>query len=522
MSDFELVADRYNEVPYTDHPYRVTHPRCLETMATLFGMNPAPIGTSRVLELGCAGGGNLIPQAQDLPQAEFVGIDFAKRQVSDGEEIVSSLGLKNIRLMHGNIIEVDDSWGQFDYIICHGVYSWVPPEVQDKILEICRRNLGPQGVAVISYNTYPGWHLKGMVREMMRYHALRFTDAKEQIYQSQALLEFMVETGNEDRGVGKFLKEELETLRRTSNSYLFHEHLETHNLPCYFHEFAKRAADRNLQYLGDSVFGKMLLQSLPEKSRNLLKDLPMLQQEQYKDFLQNRTFRSSLLCHQEITLDLRITPDKARPFHVGLTDNIAWGKELDIHDGKPITLQCPSKGKMTIRNRMVKSAILYLKELFPNYISFGVLHETALGRLGPAADDATENTDANQLGSAVLSAFGLGMLDICVHPPACATGLSSFPQATPLARHQAETKNNVTNLRHEIVKLDDLSRHVVRRLDGQHDMPAIVGSVEEAISSGKMTVRKEGQVVEKLDAALLSTVVDSTLSRISQMALLVD
>ena len=522
MSDFELAAQRYNEVPYADHPYRVTHPRCLETLATLFGMNPAAIGTSRVLELGCAGGGNLIPQAQDLPQAEFIGVDFAKRQISDGEEIIGSLGLKNIRLEHRNIIEIDDSWGQFDYIICHGVYSWVPPEVQDKILEVCRRNLGPQGVAVISYNTYPGWHLKGMVREMMRYHASQFEDPKEQIYQSQALLEFMVETGNEDRSVVKFLKEELDTLQMTSNSYLFHEHLETHNLPCYFHEFAKRASNRELQYLGDSVFGRMLMQALPEKSRKLLKDLPMLQQEQYKDFLQNRTFRSSLLCHREITLDHQITPDKAGPFYVSLTDNIDCPKDFDIHTAGTATLQCPGKGKMTVGNRMVKAAVLCLKELFPNYIRFDELHKMALGKLGPTADNAAENTGVNTLGLAVLSAFGMGMFDICVHPPACATRFSSFPETTPLARHQAQTTSRVTNLRHDIVDLDDLSRHVVRRLDGRHDISAIVGSVEKAISSGQMTVRKQGQAVEEVDAALLSNIVDGTLSRISQMALLVE
>ena len=522
MSDFELAAERYNEVPYADHPYLVTHPRCLETMATLFGMNPEPIGTSRVLELGCAGGGNLIPQAQDLPQAEFVGVDFSKRQVADGEEIIGSLGLENIRLVHRNIIEIDDSWGEFDYIICHGVYSWVPPEVQDKILEICRRNLGPQGVAVISYNTYPGWHLKGMVREMMQYHASRFKDANEQIYQSQALLEFMVETGNEDRGVIKFLKEELETLQKTSNSYLFHEHLETHNLPCYFHEFAERAANRDLQYLGDSVFGTMLLQALPRKSRDLLKDLPMLQQEQYKDFLQNRTFRSSLLCHREIALDRRITPDKARPFYVGLTKDMDCEKDLDIHDTKVFTLQCPGKGKMTVGNRTVKSAIMCLKEVFPNYVSFDRLHQAALGKLGPAASDAGENGDADTLGIGVLSAFGLGVFDICVHPPACATKRSSFPEVSPLARHQAQTKSSVTNLRHEMVNLDDLSRHIVRRLDGRHDISAIVGSVEEAISSGNMTVKKQGRVVEEVDATLLSNIVDGTLSRISQMSLLVD
>ncbi len=522
MSDFDSAAGRYNEVPYTDHPYQVTHVRRLETMGTLFGMSPASIKTARVLELGCAAGGNLIPQAQDLPEADFTGIDFAKRQIEDGEEIVRTLGLKNINLLHGNIIDVDDSWGQYDYIICHGVYSWVPPEVQDKILEVCHQNLKPQGVAVISYNTYPGWHFKGMVREMMRYHTENCKDAGEQIYQAQALLEFMVENGNEDRSVGKFLKEELETLRSTNNSYLFHEHLETDNLPCYFHEFAARTEKRNLQYLGDSVFGRMLLQALPEKSRNLLKDLPMVQQEQYKDFLQNQTFRSSLICHQEVVLNRRLTPDKAQPFQVGLATSVKGAKDLDIHDSRTVTLQSPAKGNMNVGNRMVKSAITCLADVFPNYLEFEDLHQAALDRLGPLADDTSERTGADVLGLAVLSAFGIGMFDICVHPPFCAKKWDGNPRTTPLARHQAQTKNKVTNLRHEIVNLDDLTRHVVRRLDGKHDTPALIGSLEEAISSGQMTVKKHGEPIEKLDPAFLSNVIDGTLTKLSTLGLLVD
>jgi len=122
MLDDPQQVNQYDEVPYQGGSYASAHPRHLEAIATLFGMQPPPIPNSCVLELGCAGGANLIPQAQELPGARFLGIDFSPRQIDEGMEIVRTLGLKNLDLRCANILDVDDGWGQFDYILCHGIF----------------------------------------------------------------------------------------------------------------------------------------------------------------------------------------------------------------------------------------------------------------------------------------------------------------------------------------------------------------------------------------------------------------
>src|SRR5262245_31623646 len=172
----DRTATSYDEVPYESLPFAQTHPDRLDTVATLFGMRPAGADRCRVLELGCAAGGNLIPMALSLPQSRFLGIDQSARQIADGQKIVEALGLTNVELKQLSITDVDAGFGAFDYIVCHGVYSWVPATVQDKILEVCATNLAPQGVAYVSYNTYPGWHMRGMLRNIMCYHARRFDD----------------------------------------------------------------------------------------------------------------------------------------------------------------------------------------------------------------------------------------------------------------------------------------------------------------------------------------------------------
>jgi SAM-dependent methyltransferase len=143
----------YDDVPYTSYPYVRTSPDRLCTLARFFGV-PAPAPSrARVLELGCASGGNLLPMADALPEAQFVGIDLSARQIEDGRALAQEAGLENIELRHASILDVDASWGSFDYVICHGVYSWVPPDVQRHILAIGRDCLSEGGVAYISYNT---------------------------------------------------------------------------------------------------------------------------------------------------------------------------------------------------------------------------------------------------------------------------------------------------------------------------------------------------------------------------------
>src|SRR5262245_10234755 len=124
-------GNTYDEMPYDSYPYIQTHPSRLAVIATLFGMNPPAVEKCRVLELGCASGGNLIPMAEMLPASEFVGVDLSGRQIADGQRIVDALGLSNITLRHASILDVDESYGPFDYVICHGVFSWVPDQVRE-------------------------------------------------------------------------------------------------------------------------------------------------------------------------------------------------------------------------------------------------------------------------------------------------------------------------------------------------------------------------------------------------------
>src|SRR5947207_11043 len=184
-------SNPYDEVLYPGHPFAQTHPDRLATMARLFGMNPAPVERCRVLELGCGDGGNLIPMAYTLRHSQFVGLDLGTRGIAVGQEMIDALALSNVKLQCRDILASGEELGMFDYIISHGVYSWVPPPVQERMLAICGECLNPHGVAYISYAVYPGAHVRTMVAEMLQYHARRFASAQEQIQQAGAMLAFL-------------------------------------------------------------------------------------------------------------------------------------------------------------------------------------------------------------------------------------------------------------------------------------------------------------------------------------------
>ena len=117
--------------------------------------------------------------------------------------------------------------------------------------------------------------------------------------------------GSHDAGFDSMIRQELAVLAATPDTYLLHEHLEDYNEPLYFHQFVDRAAAKNLQYLGEAQITVMLASRLgPEIEKTLRHISPdLLQMEQYMDFLRNRMFRQTLLCHDNVKLDHALRPE---------------------------------------------------------------------------------------------------------------------------------------------------------------------------------------------------------------------
>lgn len=280
----------YAAVPYTSLPYPRTHPDHLAAMARLRGVRaPAPERAS-VLEMGCGSGGNLLPMAAHLPDARFVGVDLSAEELAR-----APLVPRNAELRAGDATEVV---GAFDYVIAHGVWSWVPPPTRRALLAAIRRVLTADGVAFVSYNVLPGWHLRGAMRDVLRRHT-RGRSPADALAAAGALLAHLDRAAPRAGAWRAVLDEERLRLGAADVGYLFHELLEPENHPVAFEDFVAEAREAGLAYLCEADPLANPTDGVRRALAPLVGEDPVAV-EQALDWTRGRSFRCSLLVRDDV------------------------------------------------------------------------------------------------------------------------------------------------------------------------------------------------------------------------------
>lgn len=506
-NDMAQKPTAYDDIPYSSHPFPQSHPDRLAAVARLFGLEAPAVDNCRVLELGCAMGGNLISMAQKYPNARFVGIDASSRQIAEGWKIVDALNIRNIELKHLDILQVPADLGTFDYIVSHGVYSWVPLAVQDRMLDLCKRHLGNNGVAYISYNTFPGWHVRGIIRDMMLYRGMQFHDPATRLSQAKSLVEFVAKSSpGADDPYRKLLQGELDVLIRSDDYYLHHDHLEENNHPVYFHEFARRLGVSGLQYLGEADFSTMVSTNFSAETAKTLHDLgahDILQMEQYMDFVRCRYFRQTLVCHSAVRLNRQLGPALAKDLF--LSSQAVAEPVSDSAEPEQQTFRTPGGRGITCRSAITKHALSTLQKRWPSSLAFRDLYS-----LCAESGAADENFVANEM----LACMAAGVVEWRVSPDPFASAVTSKPAATPSARLQAAQGTRVTNLRGETVKLDELHCSVLRHLDGRNELPQLAETVLKFLIDGGHRLRRESDNTFVTDPAEMRALLNPALEKV--------
>jgi len=520
----------YDEVPYPSLSYTQSHPDRLATVATLLGLDPPPVARCRVLELGCASGGNLLPMAYGLSDSEFVGIDVSARQIAQGRQVIESLGLRNARLIQLDIMDADASLGTFDYVIAHGVFSWVRRPVQEKLLSLCQELLAANGVAYISYNAYPGWRMLGIIRDMMLYHTRATADPAQRAARARELLDFLAEAVPPDQSAygsflhmyARLLQGELKGANRRGDAFLLHDELEEINEPIYFWQFAERAQRHGLQYLGEAEFRTMVDRNFPPEVSACLREMSTsaIELEQYMDFLRNRTFRQTLLCHQGIELCHTLRPDQLRAFTIASRARLV-APEARLDDRSVVQFRASDGATLSTDHPATKTAMVHLAQIWPRGLRLAALLSEARSRLPPSAREEDPDQDTLVLGTNLLKAYTYSgnLIELHVHEPHMTTQVTERPVASPVARLQARRSEKVTNLRHERVDLDPIDRVLLPHMDGAHDLDALAAALEE----GGAQAAEDGALIEDPDQTrrILRAGIERRLHWLARAALLV-
>jgi hypothetical protein len=312
MANEEMQQTIYKELGYKSYPFPFTTPAYLEAYGTLVGLKPPTAKTARVLELGATYGGNIISQAAHNPEATFVGIELSQDQVEKGNKIIGDAKLDNVSLVQGDILNFDESMGTFDYIIAHGFYSWISDEMKDKLLDIISNHLADNGIAYVSYNTYPGWHTMEEVRQLMLFANRGHDESthKEKVLRGKTVGSLVgaqiLNYDNLKERNSKFLSA-LRSVMQKDDYYVGHDHLEPHNDPCYLYQFNDHLKANNLAYVGDADLTLSMVRTYDESIADKLEQLApnsQVDQEQYLDFMLDTTFRKSIICKASAAKDI--------------------------------------------------------------------------------------------------------------------------------------------------------------------------------------------------------------------------
>ena len=476
----EAIIRAYSDLLYPAHPFPEMHPNQIAVMGTLFGMQPAPPERCRMLELGCGAGGSLIPFAMVLPESSFLGVDITEKAITQAQQTAKELGLRNVEFRCADILEMPEACGPFDYIGAHGVYSWVPPVVREKILALCAASLAPHGIAYISYNARPGSDLRRMHREMMLFHTQSAETPAERVQQARLFTEFLAAAKEGNEIYNTVCNWNRERIAKLPDPLVFHDDLGTFNEPFFFLDFVRAAAAHNLQYVSESDLSSMSERRFEPAMRQKLAEMGsnVFAAEQYMDFLSGRSFRETLLCHANVPLQRKLDPRSVAG--MSFTSQLTPVAEQPDIAGAAEEEFRAAKGRSIRTSHPLAKAILFeLGKVFPAALAFEELREGVEKHLGP--------TDRLTLANGILETYASGpLLALHIAPPKCAAAVSQRPVLSPLARIQVAAGAPVmTNLNCHVIDVGDaLLRKLLLLLDGQHDRAALVQELAAAIRAG--------------------------------------
>jgi SAM-dependent methyltransferase/methyltransferase-like protein len=507
------VARSYDDVPYDVGAVPGAHPDTLAVLGRLRGMQPPDVERCRVLELGCSTGENLLALAAALPHAEFFGIDASPAQIETGTRRLRTLGVANVTLECRLIEELQASGRTYDYILCHGVYSWVPLPVRQRILALTAELLAPHGLAFISFNTPPGWHMRQQLRNLLLFHLEGQDGARERIAQARALLEFLADAlRDRTDAYGALLLEAVAALRRESDAYLLHEFLEDVNEPEYFSAFVARAASHGLQYVDNVVPLQDARVSAATRETLVASGADRVGLEQYVDFLGGSGFRRVALCRGDIRL-ADATPGGALPAMRVSAAAAPERADAELTSDATEAFRFAGGPRIETNHPAMKTALAELGSRYPQSIAFAELCDTVRARLMAggahgtvAGANGTEEID-ELLANWLHQCYRNSLVELHLWQAPFTLEPSERPRASVLARAEAAADSPlVTSLRHTLVSVQPFDRSVLARLDGTVGVDELAALLnDEGRASGELA--RAGAVAQAVRRLALSAVV---------------
>lgn len=471
-----------SEISYPPWPIAEAHPERLAVAGRLRGLEPAPVARCRMLEVGCGAGGHLLPLAATFPHSRFVGLDIDARAIAAADGIARDLGLDNVRFLPLDVErapqELTDE--RFDYAVAHGVYSWVTGRARDALLELFGAGLTEHGVAYVSYNAYPGFYLRELLRDMLRHHSMGATNPREGVRRARELSHALLESPLFEAGAPELLRQELAALAGASDLRLAHDDL-AEARGFWLEEVAEHAARRGLRFLCDAA-SALETTRYQGRAAAVLGELAgdALARDAYHDLLSVRRFNRSLFCRATREPTASQNAARLRGMYVSYPPR----SPLPSAPSEPWEVTGSDGRVVVVREPALRAALQRLAQRWPGSVRVDEL------------DDARSSTTgrADFLG-ALLDLHDAGVVWLATGPATCVASVSARPEASKYARACARLGLPIASQYHEQVDLPAPLRSLLALLDGAHDHAALRSALEHS----QQPVASDAELLQRLE-----------------------
>jgi SAM-dependent methyltransferase len=461
-------ATAYDQLRYPGKFYPQTTPDRMAAMAILHGFQPARVDNCRVLELGCGEGANLVALAYALPNSRFEGVDLSASSIERARAHAAQVGITNVVFRAEDLAQFPSDRGEYDYIIAHGLYSWVPAPAREKMFEICSRHLSANGLAYLSYNALPGGYFRRYPRDIARFRIRSITDPAERVREARAVLTSLLEVLPENSVEATVIQTEI-NWNANSDGFLYHDLLADDSEPIYFLDFMDGASRHGLQFVAETELKHLFPPPLPEAVALQLERIrDRVEREQYMDFVRCRLFRQTVLCRAGCDLRFDPSPDRVRHLLIGAPTRPAVAIQ-NLHDSKELEFYTPFGARVTCNEPIPKALFWILGEVWPRNLTYDELKQEVFRRVGAEVDAESDLRVAN----GICRCYASGLIDLHYFQSLVCPDASERPVASAVARSWPDVNVAIPSLNLSAVAINENLISLLLLLDGTRDRPQL-------------------------------------------------
>jgi len=288
------------DAEYTSHFFPELSPAHLDYLALATGVLPPERedGKFRFAELGCGNGMTSAVLAACHPNAQFVGIDFMPVHIANARRAAKRAGLSNVEFLEMSFADAcAQNFEPFDYIVAHGVYSWITPQNRAEMVEFFRRFLVPGGLVYLSYNCYPGWLPIAPVQKLVsEYSKTVRGPSTTRVKAGFDFATMLLEKGAASIAQYPASKAQIEKAPTQPPNYLAQEYLNEAWYPLYITDVIRELSPAKLEYVASATPAENDLRFLmPDEMAEVVRGQPTEELRQLtKDLFINARFRRDI------------------------------------------------------------------------------------------------------------------------------------------------------------------------------------------------------------------------------------